>query len=175
MDLGTIRRRLNNNCYQSAQECLEVLFLMFRNCYIYNAPGDDVVLMALRLESKARAKLQDMPYPEVEVTAQRPRKGNATASNRSAYSSQTATVTSNIEGLNGSFLVPTTASSGDALQAPLQRQWTSTIVQKRAPKRKLDPPSLHCTNNANEHSQIKKSKGDGLGVAFANYLHSEIS
>ncbi len=90
----------------------------------------------------------------------RPKKRNATASNRSAYSSQTATVTSNIEGLNGSSLVLRTASSGDALQAPLQGQCTSTIVQKRALKRKLDPPSRHCTDNSNEHSQSKKSKGE---------------
>ncbi len=90
----------------------------------------------------------------------RPKKRNATASNRSAYSRQTATVTSNIEGLNGSSLVTPSASSGDALQATLQGQLTSTIVQKRAPKRKPDPPSPHCTDNSNKHSQIKKSKGE---------------
>ncbi len=44
---------------------------MFQNCYTYNEPGVDVVVMAKKLESKARMMMKGMPHPEVAVTAQR--------------------------------------------------------------------------------------------------------
>ena len=36
MDLGTIKKRLENNYYASASECMEDFNTMFTNCYIYN-------------------------------------------------------------------------------------------------------------------------------------------
>uniref|UniRef100_A0A3Q2VRK3 Bromo domain-containing protein n=1 Tax=Haplochromis burtoni TaxID=8153 RepID=A0A3Q2VRK3_HAPBU len=36
MDMGTIKKRLENNYYWSASECLEDFNTMFTNCYIYN-------------------------------------------------------------------------------------------------------------------------------------------
>lgn len=36
MDLGTIKKRLENNYYWSATECLQDFNTMFTNCYIYN-------------------------------------------------------------------------------------------------------------------------------------------
>ncbi|ODM98442.1 Bromodomain-containing protein 2 [Orchesella cincta] len=39
MDLGTIKKRLENNFYWSAKECLNDFKTMFTNCYVYNKPG----------------------------------------------------------------------------------------------------------------------------------------
>ena len=36
MDMGTIKRRLENAYYWSASECMQDFNTMFTNCYIYN-------------------------------------------------------------------------------------------------------------------------------------------
>lgn len=36
MDLNTIRKRLENNYYWKAMECVEDFNRMFTNCYVYN-------------------------------------------------------------------------------------------------------------------------------------------
>ncbi|XP_041665988.1 bromodomain-containing protein 3-like [Cheilinus undulatus] len=67
MDLGTIKKRLENNYYWSASECMQDLNIMFTNCYIYNKPTDDIVLMALALEKVFLQKVALMPQREVEI------------------------------------------------------------------------------------------------------------
>ncbi|KAM4595691.1 bromodomain-containing protein 4-like isoform 1-T2 [Fundulus diaphanus] len=68
MDMGTIRKRLENNYYWNAQECIQDFNTMFTNCYIYNKPGDDIVLMAEALEKLFLQKITEMPQEEVEIT-----------------------------------------------------------------------------------------------------------
>lgn len=36
MDMGTIKKRLENSYYWNAQECIQDFSTMFTNCYIYN-------------------------------------------------------------------------------------------------------------------------------------------
>lgn len=89
MDLGTIKKRLENNYYWTASECMQDFNSMFTNCYIYNKvswvgsgfssntqvltnvivvqPTDDIVLMALTLEKIFLQKVSQMPQEEVEV------------------------------------------------------------------------------------------------------------
>lgn len=50
MDLGTIKKRLENNYYWSGRECIQDFNTMFTNCYVYNKPGEYVVVMAQALE-----------------------------------------------------------------------------------------------------------------------------
>lgn len=50
MDLGTIKKRLENTYYWCGSECLKDFTTMFSNCYVYNKPGEDVVVMAQSLE-----------------------------------------------------------------------------------------------------------------------------
>lgn len=40
MDLGTIKKKLENNEYNNAKECIDDFNLMVDNCYKYNKPGD---------------------------------------------------------------------------------------------------------------------------------------
>ena len=44
MDLGTIKKRLENNYYWCAQECIDDTNTMFQNCYTYNKPGEVIFL-----------------------------------------------------------------------------------------------------------------------------------
>ncbi|CAG2109239.1 unnamed protein product, partial [Medioppia subpectinata] len=67
MDLGTIKKRLENCYYYNASEAIEDFKTMFTNCYVYNKPGEDVVLMAQTLEKMFLQKLQDMPKEETEI------------------------------------------------------------------------------------------------------------
>lgn len=57
MDLGTIKKRLENNYYWCADECIADFNAMFNNCYNYNKPGEDVVVMAQTLEKLFLAKV----------------------------------------------------------------------------------------------------------------------
>ena len=38
MDLGSIKKRLDNNYYVNAQECIDDVNLVLRNCYTFNKP-----------------------------------------------------------------------------------------------------------------------------------------
>lgn len=68
MDLGTIKKRLENKYYCQAMECIEDLNTMFTNCYVYNRPGDDIVLMAQALEKLFLQKVAKMPQEEIELS-----------------------------------------------------------------------------------------------------------
>ncbi|GFN82764.1 hypothetical protein PoB_000927000, partial [Plakobranchus ocellatus] len=67
MDLGTIKKRLEQHYYNSPKECMEDFNTMFTNCYVYNKPGDDITLMAQELEKLFLHKVADMPQVEVEL------------------------------------------------------------------------------------------------------------
>ncbi|XP_013774474.2 bromodomain-containing protein 3-like isoform X3 [Limulus polyphemus] len=67
MDLGTIKKRLENCWYYSATECVDDFKTMFTNCYVYNKPGEDVVLMAQTLEKLFLTKIAEMPKEEIEI------------------------------------------------------------------------------------------------------------
>lgn len=67
MDLGTIKKRLESIYYHSAKDCIADFKLMFTNCYTYNNPGEDVVLMAQALEKLFLTKISAMPQEEVEL------------------------------------------------------------------------------------------------------------
>ncbi|KAK3705141.1 hypothetical protein RRG08_005530 [Elysia crispata] len=67
MDLGTIKKRLEQHYYNSPKECMEDFNTMFTNCYVYNKPGDDITLMAQELEKLFLHKVADMPQVEIEM------------------------------------------------------------------------------------------------------------
>uniref|UniRef100_A0AAY3ZVH1 Bromodomain containing 2b n=1 Tax=Denticeps clupeoides TaxID=299321 RepID=A0AAY3ZVH1_9TELE len=67
MDMGTIKKRLENNYYRNAQECIQDFTLMFTNCYMYNKRGEDIVLMAETLEKLFLQKISEMPQEEIEM------------------------------------------------------------------------------------------------------------
>ncbi|XP_062920734.1 bromodomain-containing protein 3-like isoform X2 [Mobula hypostoma] len=67
MDLGTIKKRLENKYYCKAMECIEDINTMFTNCYVYNRPGDDIVLMAQTLEKLFLQRVAKMPQDEIEL------------------------------------------------------------------------------------------------------------
>lgn len=68
MDLGTIKKRLDNNYYWSGKECIQDFNTMFTNCYVYNKPGEDVVVMAQTLEKLFLTKVINELYMKFAQT-----------------------------------------------------------------------------------------------------------
>ncbi|VUZ39030.1 unnamed protein product [Hymenolepis diminuta] len=75
MDFGTIKQNIRSNGYKSSRECLDDIFLVFANCYIFNAPDTGIVAMARHLERRFREKLEFMPEAEApyKKPARRPK------------------------------------------------------------------------------------------------------
>ena len=68
MDLGTIKKRLTNKYYWCAQEVQDDFKLMFGNCYLYNKPHLDIVLMCKELERAFDKKIEQMKlFKELEI------------------------------------------------------------------------------------------------------------
>jgi len=67
MDFGTIKKRLDNNYYWSAKECIKDFNTVFTNCYVYNKAGEDIVVMAQTLEKLFLTKIASMPKDEQET------------------------------------------------------------------------------------------------------------
>ncbi|KAJ7332512.1 hypothetical protein JRQ81_014692 [Phrynocephalus forsythii] len=64
MDLGTIKRKMENYEYKDTQEFAADVRLMFMNCYRYNSPDQEVVAMARKLQDVFElqfAKIPDEP------------------------------------------------------------------------------------------------------------------
>ncbi|XP_050434145.1 bromodomain-containing protein 3-like isoform X2 [Adelges cooleyi] len=72
MDLGTIKKRLENNYYWCADECIQDFNTLFTNCYNYNKPGEDVVVMAQTLEKILLAKMGQMVKEETVLPPPKP-------------------------------------------------------------------------------------------------------
>ncbi|ELT92995.1 hypothetical protein CAPTEDRAFT_169335 [Capitella teleta] len=67
MDMGTIKKRLENQYYHRAQECIQDWNQMFTNCYTYNKAGEDITVMCQAVEKQFVLKLSGMPPEEVEI------------------------------------------------------------------------------------------------------------
>lgn len=67
MDLNTIKKRLENYFYYSAEECIKDFQLIFDNCYRFNTPKHCISSMAKSLENTFKLKLENMPEPEIEL------------------------------------------------------------------------------------------------------------
>ncbi|KAA3676064.1 uncharacterized protein DEA37_0003543 [Paragonimus westermani] len=159
MDLGTIKQRLNLKFYHSSSECLDDLFTMFRNCYIFNKPGDDVVAMAMKLEQLARERLRFMPHPETEICPQKSSKSvkpvNVLQPHPTHEPPAPPTAINHIEGLNGTS-VSDISTSAVRCSAP--------SAGKKASKKKIDaiddlPQTPHSVDDpSRDRRQIKKPK-----------------
>ncbi|XP_052737200.1 bromodomain-containing protein 3-like isoform X2 [Bicyclus anynana] len=98
MDLGTIKKRLESNYYYSAQECIQDFNTMFTNCYVYNKPGEDVVVMAQTLEKLFLNRIAQMDKEEKEIEM-------PSNSNKSAVKKRTG-------GSSGGAVTPAPAPAG---------------------------------------------------------------
>ncbi|XP_042649979.1 bromodomain-containing protein 2 isoform X1 [Tyto alba] len=120
MDMGTIKRRLENNYYWGAAECMQDFNTMFTNCYIYNKPTDDIVLMAQTLEKIFLQKVAQMPPEEQEIVVPVAKNSHKKGASRAAAL---------LAGLTAAQQVPAVSSvSHSAVYAPSAPDIPTTIV-----------------------------------------------
>ncbi|KAG7253091.1 hypothetical protein CRUP_008875, partial [Coryphaenoides rupestris] len=72
MDLGTIKKRLDRGEYRTARQFGADVRLMFSNCYKYNPPAHEVVVMARKLQDVFEARYSKMPEEEEEEEGRLP-------------------------------------------------------------------------------------------------------
>ncbi|XP_077416888.1 bromodomain-containing protein 3-like isoform X2 [Vanacampus margaritifer] len=152
MDMGTIKKRLENNYYWSASEAMQDFNTMFTNCYIYNKPTDDIVLMAQALEKIFLQKVAQMPQEEVALLPPAPKGKNkskqlpAAATTVSQQAESSASPPSSYPSPSQTAVISTTPTSVQATPpAPTPPQPPATmmpsaqpVVKKKGVKRKAD-------------------------------------
>ncbi|XP_075342344.1 bromodomain testis-specific protein [Odontesthes bonariensis] len=134
MDLSTIKKRLQNRYYWEAIECMKDFNTMFTNCYVYNRPGDDIVLMAQTLEKLFLQKVSQMPTEELvtAIIAQGPVKGRKTTTGAVKQSSLVSAVVLQ-------QTVTVIPPEGPQLNPPIQLSTQANATLKKGLKRKADP------------------------------------
>ncbi|XP_047236425.1 bromodomain-containing protein 3-like isoform X1 [Girardinichthys multiradiatus] len=151
MDMGTIKKRLENNYYWSASEAMQDFNTMFTNCYIYNKPTDDIVLMAQALEKIFLQKVAQMPQEEVALLPPAPKgkkskqpaattvsqQAESSASPPASYPSPSQSQTPVIS--TTPTPVPATSPvSAPQPPAPMMPSAQPVVKQKKGVKRKAD-------------------------------------
>ncbi|KAK6195468.1 hypothetical protein SNE40_000893 [Patella caerulea] len=134
MDLGTVKKRLETNFYYSAEDCVQDVNTMFTNCYVYNKPGDDIVLMGKALEKVFLQKLSQMPAEEIEIQAPSKKgpRGAAAASMAAAQARQATKGPVVPEVQPESVVAPTTATSSEPSSATTQTQIYNSVPSPSA-------------------------------------------
>ncbi|XP_033971576.1 LOW QUALITY PROTEIN: bromodomain-containing protein 3-like [Trematomus bernacchii] len=139
MDMGTIKKRLENNYYWSASEAMQDFNTMFTNCYIYNKPTDDIVLMAQALEKIFLQKVAQMPQEEVALLPPAPKvsqQAESSASPPPSYPSPSPSLTPVISA------TPTPVQTTPPVSAPqppaTMMPSAQPVVKKKGVKRKAD-------------------------------------
>nr|XP_029519770.1 bromodomain-containing protein 3-like isoform X4 [Oncorhynchus nerka] len=187
MDMGTIKKRLENNYYWSASECMQDFNTMFTNCYIYNKPTDDIVLMAQALEKIFLQKVAQMPQEEVEllppvpkvkaarkpggpVSAESQAQGESTDSPPSSYPSSPPLLSQNpviaatpmptITSVTPVRAVPTAASMMAVVPT------AQPVIKKKGVKRKADTTtpttSAISASRSDSPTQLLESKQENV-------------
>ncbi|CAG4924831.1 unnamed protein product [Colias eurytheme] len=139
MDLGTIKKRLESNYYYSAQECIQDFNTMFTNCYVYNKPGEDVVVMAQTLEKLFLNRIAQMDKEEKEIEVPS-NSGKGTVKKRSGGSSGGVPASSVSTPTVGARSTPVKAIPSTPLPAFVGSTNTTTTPTLTAP---ATPPATH--------------------------------
>ncbi|XP_035148401.3 bromodomain-containing protein 3 [Callithrix jacchus] len=140
MDMGTIKKRLENDYYWSASECMQDFSTMFRNCYIYNKPTDGTVLMAQALEKTFLQKVAQMPQEEVEVLDPAPKgKGREPAAGARSTGTQQVAAVSSASPATPLQSVPPTVSQTPVIAATPEPT-TAHITSVPVPPAAAPPP-----------------------------------
>lgn len=141
MDMGTIKKRLENNYYWSASECMQDFNTMFTNCYIYNKPTDDIVLMAQALEKIFLQKVAQMPQEEVELLPPAPKgKGRKPAAGAQSAGTQQVAAVSSVSPATPFQSVPPTVSQTPVIAATPVPTITPNVTSVPVPPAAAPPP-----------------------------------
>ncbi|KAG7251035.1 hypothetical protein CRUP_014629, partial [Coryphaenoides rupestris] len=153
MDLSTIKQRLQNGYYRKYLECVQDFNTMFGNCYMYNKPGDDVVLMAEALEKIFQERLAQMPREKQEEGEEEEEKEEEEEEKEPASArppgraKKTRALKRKAPSLESEVVIQQTLAliPADALPAHAQSQ-TKLIKKTKGIKRKADTTTITVTS-----------------------------
>ncbi|XP_023598425.1 bromodomain-containing protein 3 [Trichechus manatus latirostris] len=141
MDMGTIKKRLENNYYWSASECMQDFNTMFTNCYIYNKPTDDIVLMAQALEKIFLQKVAQMPQEEVELLPPAPKgKGRKPAAGTQSTGTQQVAAVSSVSPATPFQNAPPAVSQTPVIAVTPVPTITANVTSVPVPPAAAPPP-----------------------------------
>ncbi|ELV12566.1 Bromodomain-containing protein 2 [Tupaia chinensis] len=162
MDMGTIKRRLENNYYWAASECMQDFNTMFTNCYIYNKPTDDIVLMAQTLEKIFLQKVASMPQEEQELVVTIPKNSHKKGAKLAAPPAQPLAKKKGVK-----RKADTTTPTPTAILAPgspasppgsLEPKAARLPPMRRESGRPIKPPRKDLPDSQQQHQSSKKGK-----------------
>uniref|UniRef100_A0A8C6S7U6 Bromodomain containing 3 n=1 Tax=Neogobius melanostomus TaxID=47308 RepID=A0A8C6S7U6_9GOBI len=160
MDMGTIKKRLENHYYWNAQECLHDFNTMFTNCYIYNKPGDDIVLMAEALEKLFLQLITQMPQEEIEITVvTKGRRGPRREAGAHAYApTSQAPPQGPLFAPGMTTLPPAPLSANTALQSAPVLHSPTAFIKRKSQKRKADTTTPTASDQNSESSPLSEPR-----------------
>jgi hypothetical protein len=172
MDLGTIKARLETNHYSTAQQCISDFNTMFRNCYVYNKPGEDVVVMAQTLEKLFVQKIALMPAEELELGAQpNPANPNHQQPNQSSVASSSAASSSSTPNALSSAPPPPNSTSSAKLNNIINEQLgTSSSASSSSYSSSSSSSSINNNSTNNSDTPKAKSKTKTVNPSSADTL-----
>jgi len=138
MDLGTIKKRLESNHYYSAKECIQDFNTMFTNCYVYNKPGEDIVIMCQTLEKLLLQKVAQMPQEEVEVPPAG-KKGPKPAGNSTVSAPATSSVTA-VNNVSASSTTPAAKAKPVSAKSQLVKSGPTPVKAGPTPVKAAPTP-----------------------------------
>ncbi|CAF1426806.1 unnamed protein product [Adineta ricciae] len=171
MDLGTIKKRLEANYYYSVKECITDLNLMFTNCYLYNKPGEDVVLMGSTLEKLFYEKLADMPEDEIEIVPHSSKSSVLKTGGDGSLSVSVASPSTPSEHISSPLHSPSAHSVNSSQPNGtnmLSRNRTSSTTNPNA----ITSPFSPLNNNSNHIDQNSQSMSPKLSGEHQSMLNS---
>ncbi|XP_026882951.2 bromodomain-containing protein 3-like [Electrophorus electricus] len=157
MDMGTIRKRLENGYYWNAQECIQDFNTMFTNCYIYNKPGDDIVLMAEALEKLFLQKVSEMPQEELEIHTASKRRSRSKQETESFSVSSLTDIGPpfTLDCMSNTMATDVTTSVVTAMPSrALLQSATPFTKQRKSQKRKADTTTPNANDQLGESSPV---------------------
>ncbi|KAI5634984.1 bromodomain-containing protein [Phthorimaea operculella] len=87
MDLGTVKQKMDSRAYKTAAEFAEDVRLIFTNCYKYNPPDHDVVVMGRKLQAVFEMRYAKIPDEPVHTGGEHMDKGSSASSSESGSES----------------------------------------------------------------------------------------
>lgn len=169
MDLGTIKKRLETHYYSSAADCVSDFNTMFRNCYVYNKPGEDVVVMAQTLEKVFMQKVAQMPPDEILV------ENMATSIKANSQDKAQPHVLRNHSQNNRT---PSTSSSASASATTQQQQTPNTTNpthKKSVDEGAVATPSATATSSSSQPSSSAASSSSSATTTTTSALDATVN
>jgi len=148
MDLQTIKEKLDQDFYETAEQFEADIRLMFNNCYTFNKPVDDVYLMGKRFE-----RIFDEKWAEKPDVFDVPKKRSKSSGGGGMYSS------SESDGADNAIL-RTLQSQIDLLQKQYQatREKIDRRRKRREERRRSSASRKQKRDNRKNHGSSKKPK-----------------